>query len=254
MLIDSHAHIGLDNFDCDREEVLERAGEAGVEAVITVGIDLEDSMKAVELARRFDMVWAAVGVHPHEAAAITPETYEKLRALASEDKVVAYGEIGLDFFKNYSPRDKQILRFGEQLDLCRELGLPVIIHDRNAHNETVNMLSERRGELAGVVHCFSGDYEMARRCMDLGYHISIPGTVTYKNASTVRDVARRVPLDFLLLETDCPFLAPEPKRGRRNEPACIVHTARKIAEIRGIAFDELAVATSANARRLFGLT
>ena len=251
MLIDSHAHIELGNFDGDRDAVLDRARRAGLEAIITVGIDLEDSIKAVALAQSHDMVWAAVGVHPHDAKSVTMSTYDDLRALATEDKVVAYGEIGLDFFKNRSPRDQQIARFGEQLDLCRDLDLPVIIHDRDAHKETVAMLSEHRGNLGGVIHCFSGDYNVARQCLDLGYYISIPGTVTYRNAEVLRGVARKIPLDRIMVETDCPFLSPEPKRGKRNEPAHVAYTAQKIAQIRGMSFDDIARATSDNTRRLF---
>lgn len=253
MLIDSHAHLELGNFDRDRDAVVERARAAGLEAIVTVGIDLEDSRKAVSLANRYDMVWATVGVHPHDAKSIGAETYDELKLLAAEDKVVAYGEIGLDFFKNYSPRDKQIARFGEQLDLCRDLGLPVIIHDRDAHGETLAMLTEHRGSLTGVVHCFSGDYAMARRCLDLGYYISIPGTVTYGKADVLREVARKIPLDRLMVETDAPFLSPEPKRGKRNEPAFVAYTARKIADLRGESFELVAAKTTENARNLFGI-
>lgn len=253
MLIDSHAHLELEEFDKDRDEVIERAKEAGVGAIVAVGIDLADSKKAVALARRYPMVYATVGVHPHDAAAVNPETYEELRALADEDKVVAYGEIGLDFFRNRSPREVQIRRFGEQLDLSVELGLPVIIHDRDAHAETVEMLKAHKGKLRGVVHCFSGDYEMARQCIDLGYYISIPGTITYKKSDVLRHVVQNVPLERLLVETDAPFLAPEPKRGKRNEPAFVFHTARRVAEIRGTLYEVVANTTAQNARELFGI-
>ncbi len=253
MLIDSHAHLELEEFDKDRDEVIERAKEAGVGAIVVVGIDLADSKKAVALARRYPMVYATVGVHPHDAAAVTQETYEELRTLAGEDKVVAYGEIGLDFFRNRSPREVQIKRFGEQLDLSVELGLPVIIHDRDAHNETLEMLKIHKGKLHGVVHCFSGDYEMARQCIDLGYYISIPGTITYKKSDVLRNVVRNIPLERLLVETDAPFLAPEPKRGKRNEPAFVFHTARRVAEIRGTLYDAVASTTAQNARELFGI-
>ncbi|MCK9229668.1 MAG: TatD family hydrolase [Syntrophales bacterium] len=253
MLIDSHAHLELGNFDRDRDDVIKRARAAGLRAIVTVGIDLEDSRKAVALARRYDMVWASVGVHPHDAGNIGPETYDELKILAADDKVIAYGEIGLDFFKNYSPRNTQIARFGEQLDLCRDIGLPVIIHDRDAHGETLAMLEEHRGNLTGVVHCFSGDYAMARRCLDLGYYISIPGTVTYGKAETLREVVRAVPLNRLMVETDAPFLSPEPKRGKRNEPAFVVYTARKIADLRGESFERVARETTKNAQKLFGI-
>ncbi|HET58192.1 MAG TPA: TatD family deoxyribonuclease [Deltaproteobacteria bacterium] len=251
MLIDSHAHLELNDFDDDRDAVVERAREAGLDMVVTVGIDLEDSRKAVETARRYDIVRASVGIHPHEVRTITTETYDELRRLATDPNVVAYGEIGLDFFKNYSPRKSQIKCFGEQLELCRDLELPVIIHDRDAHEETMHMLEEHRGRISGVIHCFSGDYAMARRCLDMGYYISIPGTVTFRNADEIRDVARKIPLERLVVETDAPFLAPEPKRGRRNEPAFVVYTAWKVAEIRGIGFEELAQSSAENALNLF---
>lgn len=253
MLIDSHAHLELKNFDRDRDAVIGRARAAGLEAIITVGINLEDSRKAVALARRYDMVWAAVGVHPHDAKGVRPETYDELRILSREEKVVAYGEIGLDFFKDYSPRDQQIARFAEQLDLCRDIGLPVIIHDREAHRETLVMLTEHRGNLRGVLHCFSGDYAMARRCLDLGYYISIPGTITYGKSEALREVVRKIPLDRMMIETDAPFLSPEPRRGRRNEPSYVAYTAREIADVRGVAFEEVAEKTSENARNLFGI-
>ena len=254
MLIDSHAHLELEEFDQDRGEVIERAKEAGLGAIISVGIDLADSKKAVTLAGHYPIVYAAVGVHPHDADAITPETYEELRTLAGEDKVVAYGEIGLDFFRNRSPREVQIRRFGEQLDLSVELGLPVIIHDRDAHDEILEMLKLHKGKLRGVIHCFSGDYEMARKCIDLGYYISIPGTITYKKSDVLRTVVQNIPLERMLVETDAPFLAPEPKRGKRNEPAFVFHTARRVAEIRGTLYEAVANTTAQNARELFGIT
>ncbi|MCK9276111.1 MAG: TatD family hydrolase [Syntrophales bacterium] len=253
MLVDTHAHIELQEFEKDREGVLERAKKAGIKAILTVGIDLDDSKKAVGLAERYSMVYAAVGVHPHDASGITPETYEELKTLARAEKVVAYGEIGLDFFRNRSPKDMQIKRFGEQLDLSVELGLPVIIHDRDAHKEIMDMIECYKGKLTGVVHCFSGDYEMACRCLDLGYYISVPGTVTYKNSVMLRDVVRKIPLERLLVETDAPFLAPEPKRGKRNESSFITYTAGKIAEIRGVPYEVVATRTTQNAGDLFGI-
>ena len=253
MLIDSHAHLELEEFDHDRDEVIDRADNAGVKAIVCVGIDLADSKKAVALAQRCSMIYATVGVHPHDADSITPETYEELRRLALQEKVVAYGEIGLDFFRNRSPQKVQVERFSEQLDLCVELGLPVVIHDREAHKETLEMLKSKKGKLIGVIHCFSGDYKMARQCLDLGFYISIPGTVTFKKSDVLREVVRKVPMERLLVETDAPFLAPEPKRGKRNEPAFVFHTAVRVAEIRGMHYEELAEQTTKNARELFGI-
>ncbi len=253
MLIDSHAHLELSEFDSDRKEVIRRAGESGVEYIVTVGINLEDSENAVAIAERYDTIYASVGVHPHDVKGIDETTYDSLRKLSESNKVIAYGEIGLDFFRNLSPRELQTRRFEEQLELASELGLPVIIHDREAHRETVEMLKNRKNVSGGVIHCFSGDYDMAVQCLDMGFYISIPGTITYKKAETLRDVVRKMPMDRMLVETDCPFLSPEPKRGKRNEPANVVYTARRIAQIKDLSYEEVAMTTSNNTKRLFGL-
>lgn len=253
MLIDSHAHLELSEFDSDRKEVIRRAGERGVEYIVTVGINLEDSENAVAIAERYDTIYASVGVHPHDVKGIDETTYDSLRKLSESNKVIAYGEIGLDFFRNLSPRELQTRRFEEQLELASELGLPVIIHDREAHRETVEMLKNRKNVSGGVIHCFSGDYDMAVGCLDMGFYISIPGTITYKKAETLRDVVRKMPMDRMLVETDCPFLSPEPKRGKRNEPANVVYTARRIAQIKDLSYEEVAMTTSNNTKRLFGL-
>lgn len=253
MLIDSHAHLELSEFDGDREDVIERAKESGVGSIVTVGINLKDSRNAVAVAERYDNIYATVGVHPHDAKSIDETTYDSLRKLSESDRVVAYGEIGLDFFRNLSPRDLQIKRFSEQLELAGELDLPVIIHDREAHREIVEMLRGWKNYSGGVIHCFSGDYDMAKKCLDMGFYISIPGTITYRKSETLRDVVRRVPMDRLLVETDCPFLSPEPKRGKRNEPANIVYTAHKIAQVKGLPFEEVAMITSDNTRNMFGM-
>jgi TatD DNase family protein len=251
MLIDSHAHLEMDAFDNDREAVIQRAQEQGVNGIVTVGLNLEDSRKAVALAERYDMVYASVGVHPHDVQGIDETTYDLLRDLAKHKRVVAYGEIGLDFFRNLSPKDIQIRRFGEQLELAGELDLPVIIHDREAHGEVVEMLGNRGNDRGGVIHCFSGDYDMAVKCLDMGLYISIPGTITYKKSDMLRDVVRRLPLDRLLVETDCPFLSPEPKRGKRNEPAYVAYTARRIAQVKDLFSEEVEETTSRNAKDLF---
>jgi TatD DNase family protein len=180
-------------------------------------------------------------------------TYDSLKQMAKNERVVAYGEIGLDFFRNLSPRGVQIHRFREQLDLAGDLGLPVVIHDRDAHRETMNLLKNWKGSRRGVIHCFSGDYLMAKQCIDLGFCISIPGTVTFEKNEKLRSIVRDLPLESLLVETDCPYLTPNPFRGKRNEPAYVVHTARKIAEIKGKDFDEVAAVTTANAKAVFGI-
>jgi TatD DNase family protein len=253
MAIDSHAHLEMTEFDRDREEVIARASAAGLTAIITVGTTIPDCEKAAEIARLHPQVYAAVGIHPHEVSEIDPGTYDTLRVLARQEKVVAIGEIGLDFFYDHSPREVQLRCFAEQLDLACELDLPVIVHDREAHAETLRILQQRKGRLRGVLHCFSGDEQMARECIALGLHLSVAGPITYKNADRLRAVAREIPAERLLIETDAPYLAPQPWRGKRNEPAYIVETARCLAEIRGMAAGELERLTEENTRRLFGL-
>ncbi|MBW6486080.1 MAG: TatD family hydrolase [Syntrophobacterales bacterium] len=251
MMIDSHAHLEMDEFNEDRDNVVERARAAGLVAVIVVGTSVPDSAKAVEMIGIYDLVYASVGVHPHEVKDIDATTYDSLRVLAQRNKVVAIGEIGLDFYYNHSPRELQFQHFAEQLDLAIELELPVIIHDREAHAETLEFLGQRKGRLRGVLHCFSGDRRMAKKCLDLGFYLSIAGPVTYKKSEELREVARYLPADALLVETDSPYLAPEPFRGKRNEPAFVVETAQRVAEIRGITIEELEAATERNTRQLF---
>ncbi len=251
MMIDSHAHLEMPEFDADRKDVIARAKEAGVDAIVTIGTDLDDCFKAVEIAASFDSVYAAVGIHPHEVKKIDTQTYDQMQELAARPKVVAYGEIGLDFFKNRSPREVQIRRFGEQLELAKDLNLPIIIHDREAHRETMDLLSSWKGSRRGIIHCFSGDYAMARKCLDLGFYISIPGTVTFAKADILRDVVSHVPAESLLVETDAPFLTPEPFRGKRNESAYVKYTAMRVAEIKGIPFEVLAEITARNACEIF---
>lgn len=253
MIIDSHAHLEMREFDRDRDEVVARAGKAGITHIVTVGTTMQECRKAVSLAGQYEGVFAAVGIHPHEVKGINEKTYAAVKELAKSSKVVAYGEIGLDFFRNYSPRELQIRSFGEQLEIAKELDLPVIIHDRDAHEQTVRILAEWKGRKGGVIHCFSGDTAMANKCLDMGFYISVPGPVTYPNAKKITDVVRHVPLDRLLVETDCPYLTPVPHRGKRNEPAYVVHTVKKVAEIRGIPWEEIGRITSGNAKNVFGI-
>ncbi|PKN51035.1 MAG: hydrolase TatD [Deltaproteobacteria bacterium HGW-Deltaproteobacteria-13] len=254
MLIDSHAHLEMKEFDSDREEVIKRAGSEGVDFIVTVGTNLKLSLKAVALADQYENIYATVGVHPHDAAKTEKNTLEALKELAGahRQKVVAYGEIGLDFFRDISPREKQLEIFGRQLELAGELNLPVIIHDREAHKQTLETV-KASGIRRGVFHCFSGDYEMAKECLDLGFYISIPGVVTFDKAKTVQDVAQRLPLSSMLLETDAPYLTPVPHRGKRNEPSFIIHTAKKVAEIKKIPWEEVAQVTARNTMNLFGI-
>lgn len=252
MLIDSHAHLEMKEFNPDREEVIERARQAGVSYIVTVGTNLAQSRKALSLARQHENIYATVGVHPHDVARVDSKTFDDLCEIARDPKVVAYGEIGLDFFRNISPREKQIEMFNLQLELAVQLKLPVIIHDRDAHEQTLRMV-KASGVRRGVFHCFSGDYSMARQCIDLGFYISIPGVVTFDNAKTIQDVAQRVPLSSLLLETDAPYLTPAPHRGKRNEPSFIINTAKKVAQIKGLPWEEVADVTARNTMNLFGI-
>jgi TatD DNase family protein len=256
-LIDTHAHLQLDDYESDLQIVLRRAKEAGVVRVITVGFNLQTSRAAVEMASGYDGIYATVGIHPHNAKEFTDKTADELRELAGKHKVVAIGEIGLDYYRNLSPREKQIYAFERQLELAGELGLPVVIHDRDAHKDVAITLERYvnvfKVNILGVMHCFSGDWRFARRCLDVGFYISIAGPVTYPNSDDLRQVASRVPDDRLLVETDCPWLAPQHKRGRRNEPAYVRFVAKKIADLRRIPFGKLADATTENAVRLFGI-
>jgi TatD DNase family protein len=254
MLIDSHAHLDMKDFDKDRGAVIERAVAAGVDRIITVGIDLASSREALDIARDHAFIYATVGYHPHDAEACRDEDLEKLAAIAADPNVVAWGEIGLDFFRRYSSERDQKTVFERQLEMARELNLPVIIHDREAHDQVLSTLKRLgKREKAGVIHCFSGDLALAEALIDLGYYISIPGTVTYKKAADTREVAARVPLERMLVETDSPFLAPVPKRGKRNEPAYVTYTAREIARLRETDADAVAEATTRNTIELFAL-
>jgi TatD DNase family protein len=254
MLIDSHAHLDMKDFDKDREDVIERAIKNGLTHIVTVGIDLDSSVIALDLARKHDFIYSTVGYHPHNADECDSRSLDALSGMASDSNVVAWGEIGLDFYRGYSSHDGQIKMFSRQLDMAHDLNVPVIIHDREAHSDVLRLLKKiGKGERKGVIHCFSGDTDLARDLIDLGYFISIPGTVTYKNASQIKAVAAGIPLECMLVETDAPFLAPVPKRGKRNEPLFVTFTALEIARLRGIGFDEVALQTSKNAKILFGL-
>jgi TatD DNase family protein len=244
----------MKDFDKDRNRVLDRAIKGGLSHIITIGIDLDSSLTALKLARSHDFIFASVGYHPHNAHECTPRSLDKLVQIASDPKVMAWGEIGLDFYRHYSSPDEQLRMFTRQLQIANELDLPVIIHDREAHNDVFSILKKMgRGEGKGVIHCFSGDTDLAIAFIELGYFISIPGTVTYKKASHVKQVASNIPLECMLIETDAPFLAPVPKRGKRNEPLFVTFTAQEIARLRNIDFEEVARRTSENAKALFGL-
>ena len=252
MLIDSHAHLDDRRFDKDRDKLIKSFKKSGIDLIINPGADISSSIKAVSLSEEYDNIYAAVGVHPHSAKEMDDSTVEILKSFTGRDKVVAIGEIGLDYHYDNSPRDVQRKRFIEQLHLAKEVNLPVIIHSRDAAGDTFDILKDAQdGSLEGVLHCYSGSVEMAREYIKLGFYISLAGPVTFKNSRVLKEVAKDVPLDKLLIETDSPYLTPEPYRGKRNEPIYVRYVAGTIAEVRGLAFEEVAKATSENAKRLF---
>lgn len=255
MFIDSHAHLDDPRFDQDRENVIESLREDGVDVVINIGADKESSLSTLELARKYDNIYAVAGVHPHSASELEEDGLDWLREIAKEEKVVAIGEIGLDFYYDNSPRDIQRKWFKAQLQLAKELGLPVVIHTRDAAKETYDILKEAAadGKLKVLMHCYSGSAEMAMDYARLGFYIALGGAVTFKNARVPREVASVVPLENLMIETDCPYMTPEPFRGKRNEPKLVNLVAEKIAEIKAMPVEELAKATADNARSFFRL-
>jgi len=254
MLIDSHAHLEMPEFKKDLEAVIHRAKKSGVEYIFTVGTEKKDWSRALEIALNHPAVYAILGVHPHNAKEVDDQTYPMLKGLCQNEKVKAYGEIGLDFFRNLSPRNIQLKRFREQIGFAKELSLPIVVHDRAAHRETLEVLkSEKAEDCGGIIHCFSGDYEMAVACMDMGFYISIPGSITFKSAESAREIIAKIPLESLLLETDAPFLTPEPFRGKRNEPSYVRYTAQKVAEIKRVSYEKVAEVTTENALRVYRL-
>lgn len=255
-IIDSHCHLDMGDFATDREETIRRAVQCGVGTMVTIGAGgpLEANDAAVELAKAYGPIFATVGVHPHEASIVGEEVLSRITRLASEPKVVGIGETGLDFHYDNSPRSEQCEAFRRFVDLARGLDLPLVVHLRDADEDALRILREERAQdVGGVIHCFSSDESAARRFLDLGFHLSFSGIVTFKNADELRRAARITPADRLLVETDAPFLAPVPYRGRRNEPALALCTAALLADVRGVPLEELAVATRTNTRRLFRL-
>jgi TatD DNase family protein len=256
ILVDTHAHLDFGQFDADREDVWARAQTAGVRWLINPGADLPSSRRAVALAEGHAGIFATVGIHPHEAESCTPAALAALRQLARSRKVVAIGEIGLDYYRDLAPRPTQRRAFRDQLELAVELRRPVVIHDRDAHGETLAILREFAGRLsqpAGVLHAFSGDAGLAAAVLDLGFYIAVGGPITFPNARQTPALLAGVPLERLLLETDCPYLAPQRHRGQRNEPAYLPLVAERLAEILHLSATRVAAQTTSNARALFGL-
>ncbi len=253
-MIDTHAHLDMEPFHGDLEEVLERARMVGVETIVTIGTDLESSRKAVDLAGRFDGVLATVGVHPHEVARMSDGELSALRDLSRNPTVLAFGEIGLDYYYLHSPREIQITRFVDQIRLAKALGLPIVVHSRDAKDDLLKILAdEDAAHVGGILHCFTGDMETAEAVLEMGFYLSFSGILTFPKADALRAVARMVPKNRLLIETDAPYLSPVPVRGQRNEPAFVRHTLAVLSEILNLSVTYVDSLTTENARRALRL-
>jgi len=252
MYFDTHAHYCDKRFDEDRDKLLESLPEAGVSLVLNSGSSLRSSKFSLELADKYSFIYASVGVHPHDSKSMTDETVTELERLLTHPKAAAVGEIGLDYHYDFSPRDVQKTRFREQLELARRLDKPVIIHEREALQDTLNMVREFK-DLTGVFHCFSGSWETAKIILDMGWYLSFTGVITFKNARRALEVLEKMPADKIMLETDCPYLAPDPYRGRRNSSLYLPYIAEKVAEVRGMNVDDVAALTTENGKQFFGL-
>ena len=250
ILVDTHAHIDEEGFAHDFDELLERAYANDVKYVVNIGANMDESRVSIELADKYESIYATVGVHPHDVAEVDDKALVQLAKWCEHDKVVAVGEIGLDYFRSQTSKEMQAYAFAAQLDVARQMHMPVSIHDRDAHGDVMRMLKNEGKGINGILHCFSGSWEMAKELIKMDYYIAIGGAVTFKNAAKLPEIAANIPLEYLLLETDCPYLAPPPHRGTRNEPANIRPIAEFIANIRGITLEELAAATTANAARI----
>ena len=252
-IIDTHAHINSEQFDQERPDVVARALAAGVGAIINMGDTLESSKACLALSREFDCCYAGVGVHPEEAFPMTDKDLAQLAQWAKDQKVVAVGEIGLDYYweKDHDKRQLQRDIFIKQLDLARQLALPVCIHNREAHGDTLEIIKKEGKGIQGVMHCFSGSMEMARELVKMGWYIGVDGPLTFKNAAKLPEIIKEIPLEYILAETDCPYMAPTPMRGKRNEPAYVKYVVEKIAEFRNESFEKIAMQTTRNAKNLY---
>ncbi|RRN68246.1 TatD family deoxyribonuclease [Peribacillus simplex] len=254
MLFDTHVHVNAEQFNEDLDDVIERAKEAGVNNMVVVGFDQPTIIRAMELIETYDFMYAAIGWHPVDAIDMTEKDLQWIEELSNHPKVVAIGEMGLDYHWDKSPKDVQMEVFRKQIRLAKKVGLPIIIHNREATADIVNILKEEAAsEVGGIMHCFSGSAETALECINMNFYISLGGPVTFKNAKKPKEVAAAVPLDRLLIETDCPYLAPHPYRGKRNEPSYVKLVAEQIAEIKQLTIEEVSQATTENAKKLFGI-
>ena len=253
MLIDSHAHLNDKRFDLDREYLIENLKNNGIELVVNVGADMESSRASVDLAQKYEAIYAAVGIHPHSATEMNEETLKEIEELSKGEKVVAIGEIGLDYYYDNSPRDIQRECFRAQIRLAKRLDMPIVVHTRDADADTLEILKEEKEGLRGVIHCFSSNRAQMKEYLDLGFFIAFGGPVTFKKTDELKEAAKIVPLEKLLVETDAPYLAPIPYRGKRNEPIFVRETAALIAHLKGIMLDDLALQTVKNTKEIFGI-
>lgn len=252
--VDTHSHIYFDSYDKDRDKLINSFEDEGLDFVVSVGIDMESSKKSVSLADEYNSIYATVGFHPSESDGVGTAEIDAMKKLCENKKVIAVGEIGLDYYRNYKPVDVMKKGFEKQLELAQELHKPVVIHDRDAHKDVYDRLRSFKGSVKGIMHAYSGDYDLAKKYLDLGYYISITGVVTFKKADILRDVVRKVPVDLLLSETDCPFLTPEPYRGKRNQPAYVKYVVHRIAKITGLQADDVAETLVDNAYKAFEIS
>ncbi|WHY61908.1 TatD family hydrolase [Cytobacillus firmus] len=254
MFFDTHAHLNAEQYNEDLQEVIDRALSEGVSNIVVVGFDRPTIEKAMELTEQYEFIYACVGWHPVDAIDMTEEDLLWIEELSSHPKVVALGEMGLDYYWDKSPKDIQKEVFRKQIRLAKKVKLPIVIHNRDATSDIVEILKEEgAGEVGGIMHCFSGSPEIAQECVDMNFYISLGGPVTFKNAKKPKEVADVIPLEKLLIETDCPYLTPHPHRGKRNEPSYVKLVAEQIAEIKGLSTEEVAQATTENAKKLFGI-
>lgn len=254
MLFDTHAHMTDEKYREDRDDLLETISQSDVKYIVNPGVDIPSSLEAIELAKRYKFIYAAIGIHPHEASGADEDSISRLRELSKSDKVVAIGEIGLDYHYEFSPREVQKEVFIRQIELANETGLPIIVHDRDAHADTFSIIKKFKAPNTGcVLHCFSGSKEMALEYIKLGCHISIAGPVTFKGNNKTAEVVREIPMERLLIETDSPYLTPVPFRGKRNDPTKVEHVAAMIAQIRGLSYEQVCQQTSQNALDFFNI-
>ncbi|MCX5814018.1 MAG: TatD family hydrolase [Proteobacteria bacterium] len=252
MFVDSHCHLEMETFEQDRDKVIEKSIEEGLDYILTVGTEERYFERVVEIIEKYDNIYGAISIHPHNSSDYTVLTAKTICQYLTHKKIVAYGEIGLDFFRNYSPRDTQIQAFRDQLIMAKSLNIPVIIHSRHAKDETLSILQgEYHGNASGVIHCYSYDLDTAKKLLDMGFYISIPGTITYTNTQKAIEVVKNIPMDRLLAETDAPFLTPVPQRGKRNEPHFVKYTIARLAQIKNKDIEDVASNIRDNFVRLF---